>query len=115
MSLLLLECSPPEEVPREAIINSIGKARENSIVKKDMKKIKKMLKFFLEIIIKEELLDDRNRYVHNNKNLQKINKSTVNVEGKLVPAVRQKVNLFYKRLNRQGKPDLLSGKILLYK
>jgi len=33
-----------------------------------MKKIKKMLKFFLEIIIKEELLDDRNRYVYNNKN-----------------------------------------------
>ncbi|MEA1964442.1 MAG: hypothetical protein U9O41_04845, partial [Candidatus Aerophobetes bacterium] len=52
----------------KAIINSIGKARENSIVKKDMKVIKKMLKFFLEIIIKEELLDDRNSYVHNNKN-----------------------------------------------
>jgi len=52
----------------KAIINSIGKARENSIVKKDMKGIKKMLKFFLEIIIKEELLDDRNSYVYNNKN-----------------------------------------------
>jgi len=52
----------------KARINSIGKARENSIVKKDMKKIKKMLKFFLEIKIKEGLLDDRNSYVHNNRN-----------------------------------------------
>ena len=52
----------------KAIINSIGKARENSIVKRDMKIIKKMLKFFLEIIIKEELLDDRSSDVHNNKN-----------------------------------------------
>jgi len=52
----------------KAIINFIGKARENSIVKKDMKIIKKMLKFLLEIIIKEELLNDRNSYVHNNKN-----------------------------------------------
>ena len=33
-----------------------------------MKIIKKMLKFFLEIIIKEELLDDRSSDVHNNKN-----------------------------------------------
>jgi len=53
----------------KAIINSIGKARENSIVKKDMKKIKKMLKFFLEIIIKEGLLDDRSSDVYNNKNI----------------------------------------------
>jgi len=53
----------------KAIINSIGKARENSIVKKDMKKIKKTLKFFLEIIIKEGLLDDRNSDVYNNKNI----------------------------------------------
>jgi len=55
----------------KARINSIGKARENSIVrivKKDMNKIKKMLKFFLEIIIKEELLDDRISYVYNNTN-----------------------------------------------
>jgi len=34
-----------------------------------MKVVKKMLKFFLEIIIKEELLDDRNSYVYNNKNI----------------------------------------------
>jgi len=53
----------------KAIINSIGKARENSIVKKDMKKIKKMLKFFLEIIIEEGLLDDRSSDVYNNKNI----------------------------------------------
>jgi len=53
----------------KAIINSIGKARENSIVKEDMKKIKKMLKFFLEIIIKEGLLDDRSSDVYNNKNI----------------------------------------------
>ena len=33
-----------------------------------MKKIKKMLKFFLEIIIKEGLLDDRSSDVYNNKN-----------------------------------------------
>ena len=55
----------------KAIINSIGKARENSIVrivKNDMRKIKKMLKFFLEMIIKEELLDDRISHVHNNTN-----------------------------------------------
>ena len=52
----------------KAIINSIGKARENSIVKKGIKRIKKMLKFFFEIIIKEELLDDRSSYVYNNKN-----------------------------------------------
>jgi len=54
--------------PLKAIINSIEKARENSIVKKDVKKIKKMLKFFLERVIEEELLDDRNSYVHNNRN-----------------------------------------------
>jgi len=53
----------------KARINSIGKARENSIVKKDMKKIKKTLKFFLEIIIKEGLLNDRNSDVYNNKNI----------------------------------------------
>ena len=52
----------------KAIINSIGKARENSRIKKDMKGIKKMLKFFLEIIIKEKLLDDRKAFVYNNKN-----------------------------------------------
>jgi hypothetical protein len=55
----------------KARINSIGKARENSIVKmvkKGMKKMKRMLKFFLEIIIKEGLLDDRNSYVYNNRN-----------------------------------------------
>ena len=34
-----------------------------------MKKIKKILKFFLEIIIKEELLDDRSSDVYNNKNI----------------------------------------------
>ena len=27
-----------------------------------------MLKFFLKGVIKEELLDDRNSYVHNNRN-----------------------------------------------
>jgi len=52
----------------KAIINSIGKAEENSIVKKGIKGIKKMLKFFFEIIIKEELLDDRKAFVYNNKN-----------------------------------------------
>ena len=38
------------------------------MVKKDMKKMKRMLQFFLEIIIKEGLPDDRISYVHNNTN-----------------------------------------------
>ena len=33
-----------------------------------MKVVKIMLEFFLEIITKEELLDDRSGYVYNNKN-----------------------------------------------
>ena len=49
--------------------NTLLKAIINSIVKKDMKIIKKVLKFFLEIIIKEGLLDDRSSDVYNNKNI----------------------------------------------
>jgi len=61
-------CAWKKTIFLKARINSIGKARENSIVRKDVKVIKKMLKFFLERVIKEELLDDRNSYVHNNRN-----------------------------------------------
>ena len=50
-----------------AIINSIGNAGENSRVKR-YKNNKKMLKFFLDLIIKEELVDDRSSYVRSNKN-----------------------------------------------